>query len=193
MIGSLRGILTAKRTGDIIVDVSGVGYQLIVPNSTLTELPAAGAEVFLHVYTHVREDALQLFGFSAEVQKRLFTTLLGVSGVGPKVALGLVSGIPGDEFYRAVEEGDISTLTSVPGVGKKTAQRIVLELRGKLPEKETSLDRAFEDALSALLNLGYRKAEARRCLETAVGKGAEGVEGLLKESLRYLSGAHEKI
>jgi len=190
MIGTLRGTLQVKSPSEIIVDVSGVGYRVMVPLNTLSELPALGEKVFLYIYTHVREDAIHLFGFTSEEQKRVFMTLLGITGIGPKVALNVISGISHDDFLRAVESEDVALLTKVPGLGKKTAHRIVLELKGKLPQLgEAPVDRVFGDTLSALVNLGYRKSDAQEALEMARKKGYNEIEPLLRESLKILTGA----
>jgi Holliday junction DNA helicase RuvA len=188
MIGSLKGILVSKSATDVLLDVSGVGYQVSVPLSTLSELPETGTNAFLHIYTHVREDALQLFGFLTQEEKRIFITLLSISGIGPRVALNIISGISHDDFLKAVESEDITLLTRVPGLGKKTAHRIVLELKGKLPRLEEPTDRLFDDALSALVNLGYRKTEAIEALEQARKVKSDDIESLLRESLKYLTG-----
>lgn len=191
MIGSLRGRLLSKKPGDVIVETAGVGYQLNITVRTLSELPEEGKEVFFHVYTHVREDAIQLYGFREDEEKRIFTTLLNVSGIGPKVAMNILSGLSHEDFLKAVESEDIDMLSRAPGVGKKTAQRIVLELRGKLSAKGAR-DSIFDDTLSALINFGYRRSDVVRSIEKARAKGLADVEGLLKESLKYLSGADEK-
>jgi Holliday junction DNA helicase RuvA len=190
MIGSLRGILLSRKPHELIVEAAGVGYRLFVPLGTLSEMPEEGKGVFLHVHTQVRDDAIDLYGFSSEEEKNIFTTLLKVSGVGPKVALNILSGISHEDFLKAVEIEDIALLSRVPGLGKKTAHRIVLELKGKLSLREPSHDRVFEDTLSALVNLGYRKQQALESLEKARGRGYNDVEGLLKESLRNLTGAN---
>jgi Holliday junction DNA helicase RuvA len=189
MIGSLRGKLISKKPYDIIVEVAGVGYQVSVPLSTLSDLPDEGSEVFLHVHTHAREDALQLYGFSTEEEKKIFTTLLGITGIGPKLALNIISGISHDDFLKAVEAEEIAVLSKIPGVGKKTAHRIVLELKGKLTRRERAENRVFEDTLSALVNLGYKKSIALESLEKAHKKGYNDIESLLKEALKYLTGA----
>lgn len=191
MIGSLRGTLLSKKPHEIIVEASGVGYRLFVPLGTLADMPEEGKGVFLHVHTQVRDDAIDLYGFSSEEEKKTFTTLLKVSGVGPKVALNIISGISHEDFLKAVEAEDIAVLSKIPGLGKKTAHRIVLELKGKLSLREPSRSRMFEDTLSALVNLGYRKQQALESLEKAWGKGYDDLEGLLKESLRNLTGAQD--
>jgi Holliday junction DNA helicase RuvA len=187
MIGSLRGTLASKSSAEIILDVAGVGYRVITPLGVLSELPPVGKEAFLFIYTHVREDAITLYGFSSDGEKRVFTTLLGISGIGPKVALSIVSGIPYDEFLLAVETEDITRLTRIPGLGKKTAQRLVLELRGKLPREGVSAaDTEFEDALSALVNLGYKKMDATGAIELARKDGHSDIEAVLREALKLL-------
>ncbi|KAF0145142.1 MAG: ruvA [Nitrospirae bacterium] len=188
MIGSLRGRLISRRPDNVIVEVNGVGYHVNVPMNILSNLPEEGSNVFLHTYTHVREDALQLYGFSTEDEKKIFTTLLGITGVGPKMALNILSGISRNDFVEAIEKEDVALLCRIPGLGKKTAHRLILELRDKLPSAEKPKDRVFEDTLSALVNLGYKKSDAQASLEMAYKKGIKGIEGLLKESLKYLTG-----
>lgn len=188
MIGSLRGKIISRRPDNVIVEAGGVGYQVNVPLSILSNLPAEGSTVFLNIYTHVREDALQLYGFATEDEKKIFTTLLGVTGIGPKMALNILSGISHDDFMRAIEEEDVALLCRIPGLGKKTAHRLILELREKLPRLGKARDKLFEDTLSALVNLGYKKSEAIESLEMAYKKGYKDIETLLKESLKYLTG-----
>ena len=188
MIGSLRGKLISKRPDNVVVDVGGVGYQVSLPVNLLSALPREGSEIFLHIYTHVREDAMQLYGFSSEEEKKIFITLLSVSGIGPKMALNILSGIPLKDFLHALDSEDVAMLCRIPGLGKKTAHRLILELREKLPAAGGVRDRAFEDTLSALMNFGYKKAEAQSSLEKAVKKGYTQIEDLLKESLKYLTG-----
>lgn len=193
MIGSLRGKLISRRPDNVIVEVNGVGYHVNVPLNILSTLPEEGSNIFLHTYTHVREDALQLYGFSTEDEKKIFTTLLGITGIGPKMALNILSGISRNDFVEAIEKEDVALLCRIPGLGKKTAHRLILELRDKLPSAEKPKDRVFEDTLSALVNLGYKKSDAQESLEMAYKKGIKGIEGLLKESLKYLTkGAGEE-
>jgi Holliday junction DNA helicase RuvA len=193
VIGSVRGRLIVKRPDEVVVEAAGVGYQVLVGAKTLSELPDEGREVFLHIYTHLKDDAIELFGFATDDEKRVFKTLLGVSGIGPRVALSIVSSLPHDDFLKAVESEDIALLTKVPGLGKKTAHRLVLELRGKLPRKEQPRDRAFEDTVSALVNLGYKKSDALGAVEKAYNKGHAEIEALIRESLKVLTGkADEK-
>lgn len=188
MIGSLKGTLTSKKPDNIIVEVNGVGYQVNVPLSILSNLPEEDSTVALHIYTHVREDALQLYGFSTEEEKKTFTTLLGITGIGPKMALNILSGISHNDLRHAIEKEEVDVLCRIPGLGKKTAQRLILELREKLPALEKPKDRLFEDTLSALVNLGYKKSIAQQSLELAYKKGHQNIENLLKEALRYLTG-----
>ena len=192
MIGSLRGRLISRRPDNVIVEAGGVGYQVFLPVSLLSSLPPEGSDVFLHIYTHVREDALHLYGFPSEEEKRIFITLLGVSGIGPKMALNILSGIPPKDFLHALESEDVAMLCRIPGLGKKTAHRLILELREKLPAVGGTRDRVFEDTLSALINLGYKRSEAQESLERAMKKGYNQIEGLLKESLKYLTGGRNE-
>ena len=165
MIGSLRGKIASRRPDNVVIDVNGVGYLVNVPLHILSNLPGEGHEVSLQIYTHVREDSIQLFGFTSEDQKKVFTTLLGISGIGPKMAMNILSGISHDDFLKAIEKEDVDMLCRVPGLGKKTAHRLILELREKLPSSTGISDRVFEDALSALVNLGYKKNVAQEFLE----------------------------
>jgi Holliday junction DNA helicase RuvA len=192
MIGTLWGKRLIKTPAEVIVETSGVGYRVFVPVSTLAELPGEGGEVFLYTVTHVREDAIHLYGFKQEEEKKVFMLLLGISGIGPRVALNIISGISHDDFLRAVEAEEIEMLTRIPGLGKKTAHRIVLELRGKLPREEVAGDRVFDDTLSALVNLGYRKGDALSSLEKAGKKGYNDIESLLREALRFLTGTSDE-
>ncbi|MDH4233447.1 MAG: Holliday junction branch migration protein RuvA, partial [Nitrospirota bacterium] len=128
MIGSLRGTVLARRPDNVIIEINGIGYQVNVPLNILANLPEEGKEVFLHIYTHVREDALQLFGFTSEDEKKIFTVLLGISGIGPKMALNVLSGLSYAEFLNAIDTEDVAMLCRIPGLGKKTAHRLILEL-----------------------------------------------------------------
>lgn len=188
MIASLRGNLISKRPDNVIVEVNGVGYQVNVPVSLLSVLPSEGSGIFLHIYTHVREDALQLYGFPSDDEKKIFTTLLGVTGIGPKMALNILSGVSINDFLNAIDSEDVAMLCRIPGLGKKTAHRLILELREKLPVSREIKDRVFDDTLSALVNLGYKKSEAQESLEMAYKKGYTQIEELLKEALKYLRG-----
>lgn len=188
MIGSLRGKLISRRPDNVIIEVSGIGYQVNVPLNSLSDFPEEGREVFLHVYTHVREDAIQLYGFTTEDEKRVFMTLLGITGIGPKMAINILSGISHDDFMHAIETEDVALLCRIPGLGKKTAHRLILELREKLPSPMEIKNRVFEDTLSALINLGYKKSIVQESLEKAYKKGYRDIESLLKETLKYLTG-----
>jgi holliday junction DNA helicase RuvA len=199
MIAHLRGTLLRKSTQAIVLDNAGVGYEVHVPLSTFYALPETGEEVQLHIYTHVREDILALFGFRTPVEKNLFLMLISVSGIGPKLALNILSGIGPEEFLQAVAGGDSLRLQSIPGVGRKTAERIVLELKEKAQRAqgemrvqeitpEPTADKGLvEDALSALVNLGYQPKVAKASVEKAARKGTEQtLEELIREALRLL-------
>ena len=188
MIGSLRGTVQSRRPDNVIVEVNGVGYQVQVPLNILTGLPEEGKEVFLHIYTHVREDSLQLFGFTSENEKKIFMVLLGISGIGPKMALNILSGLSYEDFLSALDTEDVAMLCRIPGLGKKTAHRLILELREKLPRATEVKDRIFQDTLSALVNLGYKKQVAQEFLEKTYKQGVHDIEGLLRETLRQLTG-----
>jgi holliday junction DNA helicase RuvA len=195
MIAHLRGTLLAKRPNQAIVETHGVGYDVAISVPTFTEMPAAGAEVALHVHTHVREDALSLYGFLRLAEKQLFEKLLTVSGIGPKLAITILSGMPVDEMVGAIRGGDLARLTRIPGIGKKTAERMVLELRDKLTaavgasEVSATLSSPVEeDVVSALVNLGYQRAAADKALIAARGGNApQSFEILFREALRSLS------
>jgi len=196
MIAHLRGTLLAKHPNQAIVETHGVGYDVVISVPTFSELPGAGEEVALHIHTHVREDALSLYGFLRLAEKHLFEKLLTVSGIGPKLAITILSGMPADEMVGAIRGGDVARLTRIPGIGKKTAERMVLELRDKLPAPtgtaEVSLAAASpveEDVLSALVNLGYQRAAAEKALQVAArgGKGPQSFDALFREALAMLS------
>ncbi len=187
MIASLKGKLLLKRPDSLIIEVGGVGYNVQVPLTILSTLPDEGSDVFLYIYTYVREDALQLYGFQKEDDKRIFTTLIGILGIGPKIALSILSTISTEELLMAINSEDIDLLCKVPGLGKKTAQRLILELKEKLPVLKEKRDTIYEDTLSALLNLGYKKSIAKEALDKAYNAGYKDIESLLKEALRYLT------
>jgi Holliday junction DNA helicase RuvA len=188
MIGSLRGKLLYKKPDNVIVEVGGVGYRVNVSINTLSILPEEGEDIFLHTYTHVREDILQIYGFISEDEKKIFITLLGITGIGPKMSLNILSGISHNDLLHAIESEDVALLCRIPGLGKKTAHRLILELREKLPSLKEPVDRVFDDTLSALINLGYKKSIAQESLEKAYKKGIKDIEELLKETLKYLTG-----
>ncbi len=195
MIAFLRGRILDKQPNRIVVDVNGVGYDVSVPLSTFYGLAEVGGEIALRVHTHVREDALLLFGFATRLEQDLFERLIGVSGIGPKVALAVLSGIEPPELIRAIERSDLARLTAIPGVGKKTSERIVLELKDRLPRVEPAaagepaaplLQR--DDLLSALINLGYHRPLAEKAVEAAIKRMPDGdFERTLKQALRELA------
>lgn len=193
MIAKVRGTLDHKAPGEVVVDVGGVGYQLSIALSVFYRLPEVGEPVTLLAYTHVREDSLQLFGFLDPVEKQAFVLLTGVSGIGPRLALNVLSGMAADELLDALRDGDVARLVSVPGVGKRLADRMIVELRDRitaLPEAApdpTADPGVRDDAMSALLNLGYRRADAERAVRQVLRKGASELETVLKEALRLLS------
>ncbi len=188
MIASLRGKVLSKKPEGVIVDVGGVGYNVQVPLGSFSSIPDAGGEVFLHTYTHVREDALQLYGFVTEEEKKVFVTLLNVNGIGPKLGLAILSGMPAQKFVEAVYNEDMPMLTSIPGLGKKIAARLVLELKEKLPRAVVSKDYSMtNDAVSALINFGYKKSLSENAVERAVRAGAVTIEDIIKEALKYLT------
>lgn len=201
MIGQLRGRLAEKRPNQVLVDVGGVGYQVQIPLSTFAALGDLHGEVALLVHTHVREDQLALYGFLTAREKQLFELLLSVSGVGPSLALKILSGMSVEEIIPAVRRGDVVGLTRIPGVGRKTAERVVVELRDKLAAAETAAperrgpSREFEaDVLSALLNLGYERRDAEWALdehrrEATSASHAQNFEALLRAALQRLSPA----
>jgi len=194
MISRLTGVLEEKTPEQLIVDVNGVGYQVFVSLQTFYRLPALHERVSLHIHTHLREDALQLFGFSEEKEKYSFLLLKGVSGIGPRLALNILSGIPVDELENALRVSDVTRLVAVPGVGKKTAERLVIELREKVGAWEDGLpgvsgeQAAFStEATSALVNLGYRRTEAEKAVREALRRGAASIADLIRDALRSLS------
>ena len=196
MIAQIRGRLASKEPHRVVVDVNGVGYQLFIPLSTYYQLPEVPAEVFLYTHTHVREDALQLFGFYSRDERALFEILQGVSGIGPRLATNILSGISVDELVPALSEGNLTRLRAVPGVGKKLAERLVVELREKVATVRPGgpattgaptpvQDRVVEDVVSALVNLGCNRKEAIKAAEVArkdLGPTAE-FEKLIKAAL----------
>ncbi len=200
MIAHIEGRLHFKSPEYLIIDVDGIGYQVHVPLTTFYELPDVGNTVVLHIHTHVREDALQLYGFQAQEEKALFIRLMGVAGIGPRLAVNILSGISPAELAEALLQGDLARLISIPGVGRKTAERIMLEMRDKLPAlaadrdivlsvKNAAAEAVINDAVSALVNLGYKKGVAQRAIDQAQQRlqGEMTLERLLKESLRSLS------
>lgn len=194
MIAHLRGRLIAKHPDQAIVEAGGVGYDVTISVPTFTDLPAAGAEVALHIHTHVREDTIALFGFLLADEKQLFERLLQVSGIGPKLAITILSGMPVVDMVSAIRGGDVARLTRIPGIGKKTAERMVLELREKLagfgaPLPVPPVSLVEEDVVSALVNLGYQRPAAERALAVAAKAtaGAASFDALFRDALNALS------
>jgi holliday junction DNA helicase RuvA len=197
VIAFLRGTILEKHPNRIVVDVNGVGYDVSVPLSTFYGLGEPGGEIALRIHTHVREDALALYGFASLLEQDLFERLIGVSGIGPKLALAVLSGIEPVELITAIRLQDVARLTAIPGIGKKTAERIGLELKDRLPAElqsagqaaraEAPEDQLRGDLLSALLNLGYQRAVAEQAIERTLRNSAEtSFELALKEVLRSL-------
>ena len=194
MIAQITGVLAEKSPNQLIINVGGVGYQVFVSLQTLYRLPAIGEQVSLHIYTHLREDALQLYGFLEREEKDLFLLLRGVTGIGPRLALNILSGIPAQELEEALGASDVTRLLAVPGVGKKTAERLVVELRekvgavrnGQAQEIFGEQARVAAEAVSALINLGYRKAEAEKSVSLALKGGKKEVAEVIREALRNL-------
>ena|SRR5689334_9999278 len=195
MIAHLRGKLLAKHPNQAIVETGGVGYDVTISVPTFSDLPGIGGEVTLHIHTHVREDLIALYGFLRTGEKRLFEKLITVSGIGPKLAITILSGMAADEMVNAIRSSDIARLTRIPGIGKKTAERMVLELRDKLPTEGVaesavtpSLSPVEEDVLSALMNLGYQRGAAERALASVERNGkATSFEATFRQTLGVLS------
>lgn len=200
MIAHLSGILFNKNPQSVIVDTAGVGYQIFIPLSTFYQLPDEMEKVSLYVYTHVREDMLQLFGFQTVTEKEIFLLLISVSGIGPKLALNILSGIGLEDFLSAIINADSERIAAVPGVGKKTSQRITLELKEKVSDLLKGIDvqpiekvqirnkEVYDDALSALINLGYPGRSAKNAIENVLRNDSEiNLDTLLKEALRNLA------
>ncbi|GIX21570.1 MAG: Holliday junction ATP-dependent DNA helicase RuvA [Gammaproteobacteria bacterium] len=192
MIGRLSGTLVSKRPPRLLLDVAGVGYELEAPMSTFYVLPEAGAAVTLLVHTHVREDAIALFGFASETERELFRTLIRVNGIGVRMALAILSGMDPERFVNAIHEGDHRALTRVPGIGRKTAERIVVELRDRLGEAGAPAAAVTapgpaapaEQAVEALVALGYRPAEAERLVAAVPAAQGGDVETLIRLALK---------
>jgi Holliday junction DNA helicase RuvA len=200
MIAHLTGVIAARNTNTVVVNVGGVGYEVVVPLSTFYSLPEEQSEVGLHVYTHVREDAIILFGFATELEKSLFLMLISVSGIGPKLAVNILSGIGPDDLLAAVAGGDAVRLQAIPGIGKKTAERIALEVRDRaiklqdgskpvsLPSRQFDGRHLLDDARSALVNLGYPAKQASAAIDKAALRVKKNsIESLITEALRILA------
>ena len=200
MIASLTGRLASKHPGGVVIDVQGVGYDVLIPLSTYYQLPASDQTVTLVIHTHVREDAIQLFGFSTQREKDAFLMLLGVSGIGPKLALSVISSLSVDDLATAVRNDDHRVLASVPGIGKKSAGRLALELKDKIEKLAGPVDhrtakaaepssKLMDDALSALTNLGYKVAEAKDVVKQVLASrnGETPLPDLIREALKELA------
>ncbi len=204
MIAHLSGTLLSKQPNSVIVDVSGVGYDVSIPLSTFYDLGDEGSAVRLQIYTHVKEDALQLYGFKTPRERELFVNFISVSGIGPKIGIALLSGMSADELIASIKGNNLARLTLIPGVGRKTAERLIVDLREKMtalsvaPDEETGgpaaaptgppEDYVRSDALSALFNLGYQRSAAEKAVDAALNDGAElTVESVLRRALRKLA------
>jgi Holliday junction DNA helicase RuvA len=199
VIAHLRGTLLVKTPGEVVIDVGGVGYRVFVSLTTFSALPGVGREVTLDVHTHVRDDALQLFGFSSRKEKQVFELMIGVAGIGPKLATNVLSGIPADEMVDAVVDGNVTRLVAVPGVGRKLAERLTVELRdravllrngrnGAAAGSDDTASGVLREATSALVNLGYRAAEAERAVKTAARQASGRLEDVIRLALQGLAG-----
>jgi holliday junction DNA helicase RuvA len=200
MIARLSGMLVEKSVTQCVIDVHGAGYRVVVPLTTFYELPEIGQPVVIHIHTHVREDAIHLYGFHAREEQAVFQLLISVGGIGPKLAINILSGIAAGELIQAVLEEDVKRLIGIPGVGKKTAERMVLELKDKLAklDRQTAAagtataakgTQAKEDALSALVNLGYKGSAVKQVVERILREAPEvpSLDQILKQALRALA------
>jgi Holliday junction DNA helicase RuvA len=205
MIAHLSGRLLSKQATSVIVDVSGVGYEVNIPLSTFYELADTGSNVELRIYTHVKEDALQLYGFKTALERQLFINFISVSGVGPKMGIALLSNMSTDELITSIKSNNLARLTLIPGVGRKTAERLIVDLREKMTALSVSVveqepgvqpepagvspeDRVRSDALSGLVNLGYQRSAAEKAIDAALREDGEmAVEAVLKRALRKLA------
>ena len=204
MIAHLSGTLLSKQATSVIVDVSGVGYEVNIPLSTFYDLDDLGSTIQLRIYTHVREDAIQLYGFKTARERELFLKVISVTGIGPKLGITLLSGMSADEMIASIRTNNLARLTLIPGVGRKTAERLIMELREKVAElssaqleeelgaqpeaSELTEDAVRADALSALLNLGYQRSAAEKAIDAALGEGGDvNVESILRRSLKKLA------
>ena len=198
MIAHLKGKLTYKSPIEIAINVNGVGYQVFVPLSTFYALPELEEDIFLDIHTHMREESLKLFGFYTTDEKKIFEKLIAINKVGPKLALTILSGMSPTELFTTIDSNDIEKLSTIPGIGRKTAERLILEMRDKMGGisidseiKKNSIPQngLFEDALSALVNLGYKKNQAEQTLKKVYTEGetGESIEDIIKKSLNLLS------
>ena len=192
MIEHLRGVLQYKSPAFIVIETGGIGYKISLPLSSYGLLPAEGDEIKINTYLHCREDGLSLYGFLNQEERDFFLLLISISKIGPKSALRMLSSISPSEFKKAIKRGDLTTLTDIPGIGKKTAQRLILELKEKIAEEEEIIEGGDEelarDALSALLSLGYTRNEARKAIREVIESSKEEIDlaSLIKEALKYI-------
>jgi len=196
VIAQLSGKLAQKQPGEIVIDVGGVGYQVFIPLNVFYHLPDIGEPMELQIHTHVREDVLQLFGFYDTGEKQVFLLLTSVSGIGPKLALNILSGIPAEDLVRALRNGDQVRLVSIPGVGRKLAERMIVELKDKFATlasvaidsavKPEASSQKMQDAVSALINLGYKKPEIEKTVRDVLKNGELSLEDILRETLRQM-------
>jgi len=202
MIALINGLLIYKSISHVIVEANGIGYQIFIPLTTFYELPDTNQKVTLHIHTHVRQDDISLFGFGTGEEKGVFELMISVSGIGPKLAMNILSGISAEELVRAVSHGNLERLVSIPGVGKKTAERMILELKDKVVKLSTYeavykddgdirvYDSIIDDVLSALINLGYKSQRAREVMDKIIKESTESLtlDILLKRALKILAG-----
>jgi len=196
VIAQLSGTLAQKQPGEVVIDVGGVGYLVLIPLNVFYHLPDIGSPMTLQIHTHVREDALQLFGFRDPAEKQVFLLLMNVSGIGPKLALNILSGIPAEELARALKNGDQLRLVSIPGVGKKLAERMIVELKDKFTNlapptidsavRPEASSQKMQDAVSALINLGYKKPEIEKTVRDVLKDRELSLEDVLRETLRQM-------
>lgn len=195
MIARLRGLLALKSPEVLIVDVHGVGYRVMVSLTAFGALPAEGEEVTLGIHTHLRENALELFGFVVPLEQALFGALIAVSGIGPRMALNILSGLPAEQLIEALANGSVARLVAIPGVGKRTAERLVVELQDRVRKLASPATAAADashtsdaEAVSALVNLGYRAPDAERAVRAALAAGARELADVIRKALQKLSG-----
>lgn len=196
MISYIRGILAEKSPARLVIEAAGVGYEILIPLSSYDAIPRVGAELLIHTHHHVREDAQQLYGFASQKERQVFQMLISVSGVGPRLALGILSGTSVDGFCEAIVREEVDQLTVIPGIGKKTAQRLIVELKSRIAEEEVMVavgggaaaaDSGAREAIEALMALGFTRSTSRRAVEKAAGEcdPKPCVEELVRSALRH--------
>lgn len=196
MISYIKGILTEKAPARIVIEAGGVGYEILIPLSSYDAVPRVGEEFLIHTHHHVREDAQQLYGFASQKERQVFQMLISVSGVGPRLALSILSGASVDGFCEAIVREEVDHLTVIPGIGKKTAQRLIVELKGRIAEEEVlvavgggaaAVDSGAREAIEALMALGFTRSTSRKAVEKAAGEcdGKPCVEELVRSALRH--------